>query len=567
MRTASTLEEPHLAKPADIPTWDYIIIGAGSAGCVLANRLSEDGRHSVLLLEAGPPDRSLMIHVPAGVHKVYKDPKINWGYVTEDEPEAFDRNIETPRGKVVGGSSSINSMVYMRGHPRDYDRWGEDFNLPRWSYAQCLPYFKAGETSDRGASDWRGGSGPLNTTRGKLDSPLFDVFLEAGRQSDQGYSDDLNAYKPEGIARFDSTTRNGRRCSAAVAHLRPALQRNNCTLLTGAMVHKMVIEGNRASGVEFMYRGERRTVAAEREVILSGGAINSPQTLMLSGIGPADQLRRHGINVKLDLPGVGRNLQDHPTVIVKYACTRPMTIPRALYPVNQLTAGIQWILTRRGPAASNFWEAGGLVRSGDDMDYPDVEYHFGPAGVNFRNDGSIALDQAFSLHVDQSRPTSVGHIDLRSANPADKPKLHFNYLSTEDDCRRFVRGVRKARELIAQEAFDPYRGEEIRPGPDATTDKDILDYIRSLLETDYHPSCTCRMGNDADAVVDQEMRVHGIEGLRVVDASVMPRITCANLNAPTQMIAARAADFIRGKEQLEPFHATFHFTEGTPAGH
>ncbi len=526
---------------------------------MLANRLTEDGKYTVLVLEAGPMDRHLLIHIPAAVYRVYKDRKLNWNYITEGEPQAHNRSINMPRGKVVGGSSSINSMVYMRGHPFDYDRWGEDFNLPQWNYAQCLPYFKAGEASDRGADDWRGDSGPLSTTRGKLDSPLFDAFLEAGKQSEHGYSEDLNGYKPEGIARFDNTTRNGRRCSASVAHLRPALRRKNCSLLTGAWVQRIVFDGQRASGVEFKHQGDHKTVSARREVILAGGAINSPQTLMLSGIGPADHLRAHGIELKLDLPGVGQNLQEHPTVIVKYACTQAMKIHRALNPMNQLLAGAQWMLKRGGPATSVFWEAGGLIRSSPEMDYPDIELQFGPAGFDIGSDGKISLDQAFSIHVDQSRPSSVGHIELRSANPTDKPKLHFNYLSTEDDRRRLIQGIRKTREIIAQKAFDAYRGVEILPGPQLTSDKDLLGYIKANLDTDYHPSCSCRMGTDSDAVVDEEMRVQGIEGLRVVDASVMPRIISANLNAPVQMIAARAADFILGKAQLEPTQAKYHF--------
>lgn len=544
--------------------YDFVIVGAGSAGCVLANRLSEDGAHSVLVLEAGPMDRNLMLHIPAAVYKVFKDPKFNWNYVGEAEPHACNRSIEMPRGKVVGGSSSINSMVYMRGHPLDFDRWASDFDLPKWSYDQCLPYFKAGENSDRGADDWRGGSGPLNTTKGRLETPLFDAFLEAGSQSEHGYSEDLNGYRPEGLSRFDSTTRNGRRCSAAVAHLRPALKRKNCAVVTGALVQKVVIEDGRATAVDYVHRGKRHRVEAAREVILAGGAINSPQLLMLSGIGPADHLRKHGIEVQLDLPGVGQNLQEHPTVIVKYACTKPMAIHRALNPVNQLMAGVQWILTRRGPAASVFWEAGGLIRSSNKMDYPDIEIHFGPAGFNFLDGGGISLDQAFSVHVDQSRPSSVGHIELRSADPSEKPKMFFNYLETEDDRLRFVQGIRRTREIIAQPAFDAYRGAEIYPGPDVKTDADILKYIEANVTTDYHPSCSCRMGTDADAVVDEELRVHGIKGLRVVDASVMPRITSANLNAPIQMIAARAADFILGNSQLPPFHADFHFRDRAP---
>ena len=541
--------------------YDYIIVGAGSAGCVLANRLSENGTYSVLVLEAGPMDRNPLIHIPAAVFKVFKNPKLNWNFMTEGEPETSNRSIEMPRGKVIGGSSSINSMVYMRGHPLDYDRWGNDFNLPKWSYAQCLPYFKAGETSDRGADDWRGGSGPLNTTKGKLESPLFEAFVDAGAQSDHGYSEDLNGYKPEGIARFDSTTRNGRRCSAAVAHLYPALRRKNCTLVTGATVQKITIEGDCATGIEYTHDGNLNRVEASHEIILSGGAINSPQILMMSGIGPADHLCKHGIEVKLDLPGVGQNLQDHPTVLVKYACTKSMAIHRALHPVNLAMAGTKWLFTRRGPAASVFWEAGGLIRSSHKMDYPDIEIQFGPAGFNFLKNNGISLDQAFTVHVDQSRPTSVGHIELRSANPADKPKMFFNYLETEDDRQRLIQGIRRTREIIAQKAFDPYRGEEIYPGPDLTTDAELLNYIKANVSTDYHPSCTCRMGMDADAVVDEEMRVHGINGLRVVDASIMPRITSANLNAPTQMIAARAADFILGRPQLEPFKANFHFME------
>lgn len=541
-------------------TYDYIIIGAGSAGCVLSNRLTEDGQHTVLTLEAGPMDRDLLIHVPAGVYKAYKDPKINWNYETEQEPELFDRNVEMPRGRVVGGSSSINSMVYMRGHPIDFDRWGKEFDLPKWSYAQCLPYFKASETSDRGASDWRGGSGPLGVTRGSYENPLYDAFVEAGVQSGQGQTDDLNGYKPEGLARLDSTKKNGRRCSAAVAHLHPSLSRPNLTLQTRAMVNRIVIEGNRAVGIDYEQNGVQHSVRANKEIILSGGAINSPQLMMLSGIGPADYLRSVGIEPTVDLPGVGQNLQDHPTVIVKYACTKSFEMHKINTPIRKALAGMRWMIDRGGIASSNIWEAGGLIKGNGDTPYPNLQYHFGPVGVEYEGT-KIMLEQAFSVHIDQLRPTSRGHIELRSTNPRDKPLLHFNYMSTEHDRKELIEGVRKARELVAQPAFDKYRGKEIHPGPDGQSDEDILNFIRSATSTDFHPSCTCRMGNDSMAVVDEELRVHGIEGLRVVDASVMPQITSANLNAPTQMIAARAADFIRGRDQLEPFHAKFHFTE------
>lgn len=548
----------------DVREYDYVIVGAGSAGCVLANRLTQDGRFSVLLLEAGPMDHNLMIHIPAGVYSVYRDPSLNWNYVTGDEPDLLGRNVEIPRGKVVGGSSSINSMVYMRGHPLDYDRWEREFDLKGWSYADCLPYFKAGETSSRGADDWRGGSGPLGVTHSSLNNPLYDAFLEAGKQAGQGQSGDLNGYKPEGVARFDATKKEGRRCSAAVAHLKPALARDNLQLETGAMVHRLVVRGDRISGLIYVRGGERHEVSVAKEVILSGGAINSPQLMLLSGIGPEHHLRSHGIDTVLDLPGVGQNLQDHPTVVIKYACTKPVTIDYLASPVHKAIAGARWLATRSGVAASNIWEAGGLVRGNATVPYPNLQYHFGPIGVAYEGT-RMTLEQAFSIHVDQLRPTSRGTITLKSANANDKPLLNFNYLSTAHDRRELVEGVRLARDLVAQPAFDDFRGVEMYPGTTAQSDIEIETAIRALIETDYHPCGTCRMGNDPMAVVDGQMRVHGIDGLRVVDASVIPQIISANLNAPTQMIAARAADFILGNTPLEPFHARFHFQETSSA--
>ena len=539
-------------------SYDYIIIGAGSAGCVLADKLSADGRHSVLVLEAGPMDRDLMIHIPAGYYRAFVDPRINWSYLTEPETELRGRRVEMPRGKVVGGSSSINAMVYMRGHPLDYDRWADEPGLEEWRYADCLPYFKAGETSDRGPDDWRGGDGPLGVTRGSSDNPLYDAFLEAGAQAGQGTTDDPNGYDPEGVSRLDATRSNGRRCSAARAYLHPALSRVNLTLRTRAMVTRLVISGNRASGVAYTHGGESHTVEAEREVILSGGAINSPQTLMLSGIGPADHLREHGIEVRCDLPGVGRNLQDHVRVAMMWSCTRSFPVHRVNRPLNKLLAGVEWFLTRGGLASSNHFEAGGLIRGNQDVAYPNLQYHFGPTGYEYEGT-RLKLTQAFMLQVDQLRPGSHGHIALRSADPGEKPAMFFRYLSDPDDLRELVEGVGKMRELVSQPAFDDLRGVELVPGPDVRTEAEIEEAVRALTGTDYHPCGTCRMSHGTDGVVDSELRVHGMEALRVVDASVMPHVVSGNLNAPTQMIAARAADWILGTPQRDPFEARFAF--------
>ena len=540
--------------------YDYIILGAGSAGCVLANRLSESGEHSVLVVEAGPMDGKLMIHIPAGVHSVYKDPSINWNYETEAEAELDERNVELPRGKVVGGSSSINAMVYMRGHPMDYDRWNEQPGLDGWSYADCLPYFRAGETSERGENEWRGGGGPLGVSRAKLKNPLFDAFLTAGETSGQGVSDDLNGYKPEGLARLDSTTRDGRRCSAAVAHLRPALTRPKVELVTNALVEQVLLDNKRATGVRFQYRGKVNIIRANREVILSCGAIKSPQVLMLSGIGPAAELKKHDISIRHEMPAVGQNLQDHLKIHCTWRCTQPITYHRVNRPWNKLRIGLRWWLHRDGLGASNIWEAGGLVRGNDNVDYPNLQYHFAPISARYR-ERKLLLSQGFTLQVDQLRPASRGCIALNSANPTDRPLVNFNYLADAHDLRELVEGYHKIQEIVSQPAFIAFRGERRDPQAEVKSASEIEDWIRATASTDYHPSCSCRMGQGEDSVVDAEMRVHGIDGLRVVDASVMPSIVSGNLNAPTQMIAARAADFILGKQSLAPEHASFYFQQ------
>ena len=539
-------------------TFDYIIVGAGSAGCVLANRLGEDLSCSILIVEAGPMDRDLMIHIPAGVYSAWRNPKLNWNYRTAPEPGLQQRQADMPRGKVVGGSSSINSMVYMRGHPLDYDAWGDDCGLPQWRYANCLPYFKAGEHSDRGASEWRGGSGPLGVTRGAFDNPLYDAFIESAGQAGQGVTDDPSGFNPEGVARLDATRRNGRRCSAAVAHLRPALKRGNVSLVTKASVSRIVFDGDRASGVVLNHGGKERQLAASREVILSGGAINSPQLLMLSGIGPADELRQHGIDVRVPLSGVGQQLQDHIAIIMQYRSLRQYPIHRVDAPLRKAAAGLQWVFTRGGIASSNIWEVGGLIRGNETVPYANLQYHFAPVGFEYQND-RITLNQAFAIHVDQLRPRSRGCIRLASASAADAPLIHCNYFADSEDLAELVEGVKKTRELVGQPAFSALAGEELEPGPQVQSDADIANWVRQTAATDFHPCGTCRMGEGEDAVVDAQCRVHGCTHLRVVDASVLPRILSGNLNAPTQMLAARAADYIAGRPQLEPVEASFAF--------
>ncbi|MEQ9490086.1 MAG: choline dehydrogenase [Alphaproteobacteria bacterium] len=538
--------------------YDYIIIGAGAAGCVLANELSQDSNNKVLILEAGPMDRNLLIHMPAGVYSVYKDPSINWNYKSETEPMLDGRNIELPRGKVLGGSTSINTMVYMRGHPQDYDRWASEYNLPGWSFDHCLPYFKAGEDSDRGASDWRGNKGRLGVTRGTLQNPLFDAFLEAGKQSGQGYTDDPNGYQPEGVTRLDSTTKNGRRSSAAVAHLRPALRRPNLTLTCNALVHRIDVSKGRAHAVSYEQNGQRNTAVAAKEILLCAGAINSPQILMLSGIGPRDHLQSVDIPLLHHLPGVGQNLQDHLSVFLVHKATKPVTFHKVDNPLYKLLVGGQWLLTRKGFVSSNIWEMGGYIRGFTPVDFPNLQYYFTPVHMEYTGT-KINLHQGFTTHLDQLRPRSRGEIRLLSKDPAHRPAAHFNYLSDPFDEREMIEAVGRIRELIAQPAFDEFRGPEILPGPNYQSDADILRFVRAHATTGYHPSCTCRMGHDDMAVVDEEMRVHGIDGLRVVDASAMPDIISGNLNAPTQMMAMKAADAILGRGPLPPFKADFAF--------
>lgn len=539
--------------------YDTIIVGAGSAGCVLANRLSEDTTKNILVLEAGPVDRNPLIHIPAAVYRVFKDPSINWNYLSTAQLHCDDRQIDLPRGKVIGGSSSINSMVYMRGHPKDYDQWSEQAGLEHWSYAQCLPYFKRCESSDRGASNYRGGSGPLGVSQSKLETPLYDAMLLAGEQSGQGTSDDLSGYKPEGIAKYDSTTRNGRRCSAATAHLKPALKRSNLTLQTGVLVQKILLENHRAVGVLVEHNDITQEIRAE-QVIVSCGAIKTPQLLMLSGIGAADELLSQNIAVEHHLPGVGKNLQDHFTTITAFSCKQPVTLVHLSRPLQKLRAGAQWMLTRKGEAASNVWEMGGMVKSDHTVEFPDLEYHFAPVYSTY-NGRKISLYQGFQLNVDVLRPFSRGTVKLASANPDAAPLSDFRYFDDPRDLEVMIKGYSRMQELLQQPAFDQFRGKRIVPAPDETSASDIEAYVRATASTDYHPCGTCKMGKGEDSVVDGNLKVHGIDGLYVVDASVMPEIVSGNLNAPVQMMAELASDLLAGKPLLEKEFVRFHFNE------
>ena len=538
--------------------YDYIILGAGSAGCVLANRLSEQGNHSILVLEAGPMDYKLMVHIPAGVYHAYKDPSINWNYQSEAEETCQQRRIELPWGKVIGGSSSINSMVYMRGHPIDYHRWADESGFAHWKFEHCLPYFKRCESSDRGESPWRGGHGPLGVTQGKLQNPLFDALMEAGEQSGQGVSDDLNGYRPEGIARLDSTTKNGLRSSAASAHLRPALKRPHVRLQTHTLVRRILLDNGRAIGVEVQAKGKRTKLYAGQAVIVSCGAIKTPQLLMLSGIGDADYLKSMDIRPRHHLLGVGQNLQDHATIITGIACTKPVTLNNLTHPLRKLQVGMQWALTRSGIGASNIWEMGGLVFGNREVPHPNLQYHF--TSVYNQYDGrKLKLFPGYQLNCDQLRPRSKGEIKLHSKDPKAAPAAHFNYLSDPYDLKELVEAFKAMQDLLGQPAFDEFRGQRLEPGPDIRSDREIEDWIRATVSTDYHPSCSCQMGQDENAVVDGQMQVRGLEGLYLVDASVMPSIVSGNLNAPTQMIAERAADYLLGKPPLPPEFVDFHF--------
>jgi choline dehydrogenase len=544
-----------------VKAFDYVIVGAGSAGCVLAARLTEDADVRVLLLEAGPPDKAWEIDMPSGLARLLGNDRFNWAYVGDPEPYLDNRRLSHPRGRVLGGSSSINGMMYVRGHARDYDRWAQAGNKG-WSYADLLPYFKRAEHHQNGASLYHGGDGPLRVTAPNGPSAdggtglLGRAFIEAGRQAGYPVTPDCNGAQQEGFGPCDRTTHGGKRWSTARGYLDPVRNRPNLRIVTGALALEVLFEGLRAVGVAYAVNGAKQTARAEREVILCGGAINSPQLLQLSGVGDPALLQRLGIPVRQALPGVGANLSDHPDIVVQYACKQPVTLAKKARAPGKFLTGAQWFLAKTGPAASNHFEAGGFIRSRAGIEHPDLQFTFMPLAVM---PGSVETraEHSFQVHIDLLRPESLGRVEARSADPRQAPSILFNYLKSQRDRDDFRRSLALIREILAQAALDPYRGAELFPGPGVKSDAEVDAWVRQAVETCYHPVGSCKMGRDSDAtsVVDDALRVHGLEGLRVVDASVMPSIVSGNTNAPTIMIAEKAADLIRGRPALTPSEA------------
>jgi choline dehydrogenase len=548
--------------------FDVVIVGGGSAGCVLANRVSEDPGTRVLVLEAGRPDWRFdaFLHMPAALAFPIGSRLYDWGYRSEPEPFLHGRRVYHARGKVLGGSSSINGMIFQRGNALDYERWATVPGMADWDYAHCLPYFKRMETCLAAAPDdpYRGHDGPLVLERGPATSPLFDAFFEAIREAGYSRTDDVNGFRQEGFAKFDRNIHKGRRLSAATAYLGPAGGRPNLEVRTSALVTGVTFDGRRATGVEYRAGGGHHRVQAG-EVILAGGAINTPQLLQLSGVGDAGHLRGLGVEVVQHLPGVGRNLQDHLEVYVQHVSHEPVSMqPHATQRWRRPWIGFQWLFFRRGPGATNHFEAGGFVRGDEEVAYPNLMFHFLPLAIRY--DGTApAGGHGYQVHVGPMYSDARGTVLIRSTDPREHPALRFNYLSTDQDRREWIEAISVARHILGQPALARYDGGEVSPGPAVATDEQILDWVGHDAETALHPSCSARMGTDDDAVVDPAtMRVHGVDGLRVVDASVFPFVTNANIYAPVMMVAEKAADLIRGVTPLPPEPLPFYRHQPAP---
>jgi choline dehydrogenase len=522
--------------------FDYLIIGAGTAGCVLANRLSENPQNDVAIFEAGGNSDIWKVNMPLALLYTMHDPKYNFKYYSEPEPHLNNRRLFCPRGKMIGGCSAHNGMVYVRGNKEDYRRWAS-FGLKEWDYEKVLPYFKKIETWSGGENEYRGGDGILPINQSQNNNPLFKAFLASAEEAGHKINKDMNGEDQEGFGMYDVTIHKGERASASKYYLNPARKKSNLKVFTQSFVEKIIFEGTKAIGIEVNIKGKINKIFANKEIILSGGSINSPQLLMLSGVGPASHIKEKGIEVIKNIPGVGRNLQDHLETYIQQECNTSDTLYKYINKFNMIKAGIQWFLNKSGPCSTSFLEAGGFCKSSPDKEYPNIQFHFFPSFVI--DHGKVDPDaHGYQLHASLNQPKSRGNIELNTSNPYDHPKIQFNYLEDEYDLNETVKCIHVAREILKQNSMKPYAGKEIGPGDHAQNEEENKEYIRSKAETAYHPSCTLKMGVDDMAVVNEKLKVNGLQNLRVADASVMPEITSGNLNAPTLMIAERAADFI-----------------------